>query len=157
MRRRTCVRFGGLVLGLALIAGPTAGCAGLGQGRPAAQAASPGPSATISPSAGPSVPAPDGRIDRAALLGARLDLPPWPKGSPSTCTTRSARLAGARTAKAVPFLVKTVYGDADGDGAQETISILGCTPGEYVYQQAVVFDRSAAGQVVALGQVVRMG
>jgi hypothetical protein len=142
-----------VALGLALSAGSAAGCAGRG---PAGQPA-PAASASSKPSAGPSGPAPDGRIDRATLTHAALTVPAWPQRSPSSCSTSDVHLAKIRADQTVPYLDKTVYGDPDGDGAQETIAILGCPQGETVYQQVVVFDRNAAGQIITLGQVVRMG
>jgi hypothetical protein len=164
-RRRVAVT-AGTALAIALIAGPAAGYAALSRG-PAPPApgttldptisTSPTPSTSPSPSASATAPAgPDGRITKADLLKAKLTLPAWQSEAPSSCSTRGVRLAPEATGSR-PGLMKLSYADADGDGAQETVTILGCRPGEAALQQVVVFDRDAAGNIRTLGQVTRTG
>jgi hypothetical protein len=167
MRTGILPRIGVLALGLALSAVSAAGCTAANAGERTTVAP---PSPTVASSAAPSTdvasnpsarppggPAPDGRISQATLMHTKLNLPAWPKGSPSTCTTRNVTLLDPHVEMSVPVLMEVVYGDADGDGAKETITILGCSQGEAFYQQVVVFDRNAAGHIVTRGQVVRMG
>lgn len=153
---------------LVLITGPAVGYAVAGGHQPTRPAVAPASSGTPSPEAPQSPPAqpppsvgasvvpPDGRIDRATLLSTPLNLPSWPKDAPSSCVTHNVRLAG-RPTMGKPELMALAYGDADGDGAEETIAILGCRPGEAAIQQVAVFDRDTAGHVVTLGQVARTG
>src|SRR5262245_16988583 len=82
-------RLGVLALGLALTAGPVAGCTGSSAGGQAAGA--PGRYAASSPAVGPSAPAPDGRIDRGTLLNTRLNLPAWPALA-TRCADRNVAL-----------------------------------------------------------------
>jgi hypothetical protein len=161
-------RIGVLALGLALSAGSAAGCAGATKaGGPAvvsppspavASSVPSGTSVASNPSAKPGSPAPDGRVSRATLMRTKLNLPSWPTGAPATCATRNVKLADPHTDRHVPVLMWTLlYGDVDGDAAQETIALLSCESGQTTYEQVVVFDRDATGHVVTLGQVVRMG
>lgn len=165
-RRRRVAVTAGTALAIALIAGPVAGYTALSRGPappPPGTTPAPTPSASTSPSASPSPSAsattpagPDGRITKADLLKAKLTLPAWQSDAPSGCVTKDVRLdTEARTGR--PGLMSLTYGDADGDGTQETIAILGCRPGEAAMQQVVVFDRDAAGKIYTLGQVVRTG
>ncbi|MBO0868652.1 MAG: hypothetical protein J2P15_08825 [Micromonosporaceae bacterium] len=151
-RPRTLVT-GSLVLGMMLIAGAATGCAvDTGQGRSSQVPATPTRSAGGSP-------APDGRIDRTTLLNTRLRLPPWPQrtGTHATCGTSNVKLTDEPHDVGVVELSGLAYGDADGDGAQESVAIVGCRMGESAVQQVVVFDRDAAGRIVPLGQVVAAG
>lgn len=166
-RRRIAVTTAAAVA-VALIVGPVAGYAALNRGPappPPASVTSPtptdSPSPSVSPSASPTQSAsatpaaPDGRISRATLLKAKLNLPDWQADAPAWCTTNGVRLRDMANASAqkAPTLMTTVYADADGDGAQETVAILGCLLGEAAAQQVVVFDRDQQGHIVILGQV----
>ncbi|SCE85316.1 hypothetical protein GA0074696_1240 [Micromonospora purpureochromogenes] len=127
---------------------------------PPTSAPSPTPSATGSPSAtatataGPE--APDGRISRAQLLAARVDLPDWPSLVPKSCTTSDVRLRSSAT-DFVPVLADAElgHGDVDGDGATETVALVACRYGEASAKQVVAFDRDSQGRIVTLGRVVR--
>ncbi|HEX2774038.1 MAG TPA: hypothetical protein VHN18_16635, partial [Micromonosporaceae bacterium] len=99
--------------------------------------------------------APDGRISRAQLLAARVDLPQWPPVVPPSCTTRDVRLRAAPTPDFVPVLLELAYGDVDRDGADETVALVECRAGEATAKQAVVLDRTPDGYITTLGQVAR--
>ncbi|SBT51733.1 hypothetical protein [Micromonospora narathiwatensis] len=123
---------------------------------PSPTSPSPTPSATPS-TASPTPGAPDGRISRAQLLAARVDLPNWPSYVEKTCTTAQVRLVPGpvTSGKAVPALLgEPGYGDLDGDGAAETVALLGCRIGEAQAKQLVAFDRDATGRITTMGQVV---
>jgi hypothetical protein len=167
-RRRRIAVATAAVAALVLVVGPVAGYAALnrGQGPPPAPGATLTPTDPTGPSTGPSAGpsatptgtpnAPDGRISKADLLGARLTLPPWQPDAPSSCLTRNVRLVdGTTTRQTPPSLMRLSYADVDGDGAQESVAILGCRPGEAAMQQVVAFDRDQRGRIVTLGQVVR--
>ncbi|MFF5178539.1 hypothetical protein ACFY2Q_11020 [Micromonospora sp. NPDC000316] len=119
----------------------------------------PTPSASESPSSTPSIApsAPDGRISRAQLLAARLDLPAWPSVAPDSCTTSRVRLATSSNKDFVPLLTDLTVGhaDLDGDGADETVAVVACRYGESLAKQVLAFDRNDSGQIVTLGRVVR--
>jgi hypothetical protein len=106
----------------------------------------PSPSASVTPPA-----APDGRIARADLLKARVDLPEWARDAP--CVERGARLTGVGDGDGDNLLRTVKYGDVDRDGAQETVAIISCVYGQTGQTQVVVFDRDTAGKVVTLGRV----
>jgi hypothetical protein len=118
-----------------------------------------GPSPTGSPSARHGQP-PNGRISLTALDNATLDIPGWPGANTAICapgrytfhdgiaSTPDFRLPG----NTVIPLPDPVYGDVDGDGADETVALLVCGDHHEVYQ-AVAFDRNAAGRIVTLGAV----
>ncbi|MET8372797.1 hypothetical protein ABZU42_24130 [Micromonospora profundi] len=119
----------------------------------------PTPSVSESPSSTPSTApgAPDGRISRAQLLAARLDLPAWPSVAPESCTTSKVRLATSSNKDFVPLLADIPVGhaDVDADGADETVAVVACRYGEALAKQVVAFDRNDSGQIVPLGRVVR--
>lgn len=161
-RRRRITATALVATAVVLVAAPVAGYAALGRGT------EPGPAPAVSntptpeqttaaperTSASPPPPPPNGRISRAQLLAARVDLPPWQPDAPASCTRDNVRLASEGTPSR-PWLMDLVHGDADGDGAQETIATLGCAPGEPDMQQVVVFDRDTSGRIITLAQVVR--
>ncbi|MFG1660502.1 hypothetical protein ACGFIY_28590 [Micromonospora chersina] len=127
-----------------------------------AQTATPSPSeTTASPTPPPPTPstasttpaAPDGRITRSQLLAARIDLPTWPSYVPKTCTTARVRLDSEAGSRPV-LLGEPGYGDLDGDGAVETVALVGCRAGEALVKQVVAFDRNAAGRITTIGQIV---
>lgn len=173
-RRRRTVMVAAAAAAVVLVAAPVVANATLNGERPRpvpgqsidptappTSAPSPTPSATGSPSAtatataGPD--APDGRISRAQLLAARVDLPAWPSLVPNTCTTSDVRLGAARTPDAVPVLLDAElgHGDVDGDGATETVALVACRYAEASAKQVVAFDRDSDGRIVAVGRVVR--
>ena len=144
--------------------------------RSPAQSAGPSPStsapavvipspSSASPSTAPSAlrtPAPDGRISYAALQNATLDIPPWPKDGLTGLTGWVTFHNGTVTVPpdaAFPFERhmmfggEPVYGDVDGDGAQETLVLV-----EAVIQgggqQLLALDRDASGRIATLGTVV---
>ncbi|MFI7428449.1 hypothetical protein ACIBPB_15805 [Micromonospora sp. NPDC049836] len=166
-RRAAVATAAAMVLAVAI---PVAANATLHARRPPAPAQSvqPSPSgSTPSPSANPSATpstasptpaAPDGRISRAQLLAARLDLAPWPPDIvPKSCITRDVRLPAGPDAGdvGVPRLLgNPEYGDVDGDGAAETVVLVGCRYGEASAKQLLAFDRDARRRIVTLGRVV---
>ncbi|RKN17306.1 hypothetical protein D7147_21995 [Micromonospora musae] len=128
-----------------------------------AQTGEPSPSSTVPPtptpsSVSPTAAAPDGRISRSQLLAARVDLPAWPEylHSPPSCGTEDVRLRPGPNVDSVPALLGDPgHGDLDGDGAVETVALLGCRAnGETLGKQVVAFDRDAAGRIVTMGRVV---
>ncbi|MFC4018331.1 hypothetical protein ACFOW4_10260 [Micromonospora sp. GCM10011542] len=126
---------------------------------PSETTAAPTPTAstpTPTPStASPTPAAPDGRITRAQLLAARLDLPRWPQGAPTTCVTDGVRLRSGPQQESVPTLLGDPrYADVDGDGGTETVALVACRMGEASAKQVVAFDRDGAGRVVTMGRVV---
>jgi hypothetical protein len=108
----------------------------------------------VTPTATPN--APDGRISRAQLLAARVDLPTWPSYVPKTCVTADVRLRSGLIPDYVPALLdpELRYADVDGDGAAETVALISCRIGEASAKQVVAFDRDSAGRMVTMGQVV---
>nr|WTA67220.1 hypothetical protein OHB51_33085 [Micromonospora sp. NBC_00855] len=159
-RRRTAVAVAAALV--VAVAVPVAGEAGLRRnpGPPATSTtASPAPSESPSPtpSASPSPAAPDGRIERAELLAATVDLPSWddlpdrPDGK--QCHSRGIRLSGDPVGDDANLLVELAYGDVDRDGATETVVLVRCLFGTRGPAQVVAFDRDAAGRVVTLGRV----
>ncbi|MEU4676482.1 hypothetical protein [Micromonospora sp. NPDC023737] len=118
------------------------------------------PTSTPTPtksSASPTVEAPDGRISRSQLLAARVDLPAWPEylHSPPRCSTKDVRLRPAPNTELPTLLSDPGHGDLDGDGAIETVALLGCRAnGEISGKQVVAFDRDDAGRIVTMGRVV---
>ncbi|MFD2765588.1 hypothetical protein [Micromonospora eburnea] len=149
--------------------GPSPAPADTGGPTPSVTAPSPTPSPT--PSLSPTTPppstasatpaAPDGRISRKALLAARVDLAAWSLFktgyAPKTCVSQGVRLdPGPGTIpESVPVLLgDPKYGDLDGDGAVETVALIGCRFGEPTAKQLVAFDRDTAGRIVTLGWIV---
>ncbi|MEU1397601.1 hypothetical protein ABZ403_16280 [Micromonospora zamorensis] len=123
---------------------------------PSGTTGSPTPPASPSPSTASSTPAaPDGRITRSQLLAARLALPRWPQGAPTTCITDEVRLRSGSQQDSVPTLLgEPRYADLDGDGATETVALVACRQGEASAKQVIAFDRDGAGRVVTMGRVV---
>jgi hypothetical protein len=163
-RRRRIAATSAVVTAAVLVAAPVAGYAAFNNGSgpapapggsstPAPEESTPTPTPPASASATPPAP-PNGRISRAQLLAAAVDLPPWQRDAPASCKREDVRLAGEE-ASSKPWLMDLVYGDADGDGVQESIATIGCAPGEVDMQQVVVFDRDTSGRIIALAQVVR--
>lgn len=166
-RRAAAVTAVVVALGVAL---PVAANAALNIRRPPAPAQSveptpssstPTPSATpsTSPSTAPTTPAPpDGRISRAQLLAARLDLAPWPgEMVPTDCVTRDVRLdpgPNAWDADGPMLIGDPEYGDVDGDGVTETVALVGCRYGEASAKQLLAFERDSRRRIVTLGRVV---
>ncbi|WP_089155289.1 hypothetical protein [Micromonospora sp. NBS 11-29] len=127
---------------------------------PSASSPSPTPStASVSPSATSASPAPpDGRISRAQLLAAEIDLVAWPDPTmPKTCTSRNVRLdpGPGEISESVPVLLgDPAHGDLDSDGATETVALVGCRYGEATAKQLLAFDRDPDRHVVTLGRVI---
>ncbi|HEX7744580.1 MAG TPA: hypothetical protein VF462_04885 [Micromonosporaceae bacterium] len=172
-RRRTAAVAAGAALAVVLVVAPIAAHAAFKHTAPrpapadTAAPTSPAPAPTSElipePTVTPSDPpppnrtpaAPDGRITSAQLLAARVDLPPWPPGYPSSCTTRQVRLhPPAEKYTDGPRLLSLDYGDVDADGATETVALIGCQAGEPIGKQVVAFDRDTVGEIVTLGRVV---
>ncbi|MGW0216157.1 hypothetical protein ACWDXH_17380 [Micromonospora chokoriensis] len=128
---------------------------------PPPTSAPPKPTPTGSPSATTGTPsAPDGRISRAQLLAAQVDLPNWQPGEmEGGCATAKVRLRVDTNQTYVSELAENAfeYGDLDGDGATETVAVVSCRYGEASAKQVVAFDRDRDGQIVTLGRVVRTG
>jgi hypothetical protein len=129
-------------------AGPAPAPAGSGTPTPEESTATPTPS----PSATTPPPAPDGRISKATLLKARVNLPEWAPDAP--CPERNARLTDVGDEDGENLLTTVKYGDVDRDGAQETLAIISCVYRQTGQTQVVAFDRDAAGKIVTLGRVV---
>lgn len=127
---------------------------------PSESSPSPTPSDTPSPApstTSPTPAAPNGRISRAQLLAARVDLPAWPSYVPESCTVKDVRLdpGPGIIEDPVPVLFGDLrYGDLDGDGAVETVGLIACRFAEASAKQVVAFDRDERGRIVTLGQVV---
>ncbi|MFE9653863.1 hypothetical protein [Micromonospora sp. NPDC006431] len=123
---------------------------------PSATTPSPAPSPSASPTpstVGPTPAAPDGRISRAQLLAARVDLPAWLPGP--VCKAGPTRIAARYRTEGDVLLEDLAYGDVDGDGAVETVALLRCSVFQRGPSQVVAFDRDTAGRIVTLGQVTR--
>ncbi|MFI7603922.1 hypothetical protein ACIBTV_02215 [Micromonospora sp. NPDC049366] len=164
-RRRTAVVAAAVaVLAVAIPVGANAaldgrptppGPAQTGDPTPSAPTPPPTPSASATPSATPATPAaPDGRITRARLLAARVDLPAWQTGVPGTCTTRDVRLREPQREYLPEVRGDLRYGDLDDDGATETVALVACRYGEASAKQVVAFDRDRDGRIVTLGRVI---
>ncbi|PWR09765.1 hypothetical protein DKT69_30310 [Micromonospora sicca] len=113
---------------------------------------SPAPSPTPS-TASPTPAAPDGRITRAQLLAARLDLPAWLPNP--VCEAGPTRLSATYRTEGDVLLEGLDHGDVDGDGRDETLALLRCLVGQHGPSQVVAFDRDERGRIVTLGQVTR--
>ncbi|MEU4551296.1 hypothetical protein EV382_4496 [Micromonospora violae] len=128
---------------------------------PPTSAPAPTPSAPLTPSTTTSTSpaAPDGRISRAQLLAARVDLPAWPSGMPETCLTSDVRLRPPSSTDYVSILadLELRHTDLDGDGASETVALVACRFGEALAKQLVAFDRDGNGAIVTMGRVVGTG
>ncbi|MFU8851144.1 hypothetical protein ACNAW0_09205 [Micromonospora sp. SL1-18] len=120
---------------------------------PSVTAPSPTPSATPSV-ASPTPGAPDGRISRAQLLAARVDLPSWPSYVPKTCTTDNVRLREPHHDYLPQLQGDLRYGDLDGDGATETVALVACRYGEALAKQVVAFDRDEQERIITMGRVI---
>ncbi|MFF5215394.1 hypothetical protein [Micromonospora sp. NPDC000442] len=132
-------------------------------GEPTPAPTPPPPSGTPTPTATPaSTPSatsptatrPDGRISRAQLLAARVDLPDWPPGGPSTCITDNVRLLEPQDESRPELWDEIHYGDVDGDGGTDTIALVACRYGEALDKQVVALSRDDTGRIVTLGQVI---
>ncbi|MEU8423778.1 hypothetical protein AB0C15_23200 [Micromonospora sp. NPDC048835] len=123
--------------------------------------APPTPTPTPTPAATTDAPKPpDGRISRAQLLAAHVDLPSWPSGpAEGGCATSKVRLRTSTTQTFVSELADDAfqYGDLDDDGAVETVAVVACRYGEASAKQVVAFDRDPDGRIVTVGRVVRTG
>ncbi|MET7950710.1 hypothetical protein [Micromonospora sp. NPDC005324] len=155
-RRRTAVSLAAALLMAVTV--PVAGQAGLRRdpGPPAATAL-PTPSDSPSPIASSPPPVPDGRMSRAELLAATVDLPAWDdlpdRPNDKVCPSRGVRLSGDPVRTDTNLLVDLDYGDVDRDGLTETVVLVRCLFGSRGPAQVVAFDRDAAGRVVTLGRV----
>jgi hypothetical protein len=172
-RRRAAAVAVGAALAIVLVVAPIAANAAFNRGAHPAPADSAGP--TSSPKSTPTLgttpqptvtrsdaqpsshppAAPDGRISRAQLLAAPVDLPPWPSYVPPTCTTDNVKLRPGPVDEYLPVLLDLAYGDIEADGATETIALVACRIGEAQAKQVVAFDRDTAGKIVPLGWIVR--
>ncbi|MER5453632.1 hypothetical protein ABT008_02505 [Micromonospora sp. NPDC002389] len=124
---------------------------------PPTPSGSPTPSATPSSTpttTGPRADGPDGRISRAQLLAARVDLPDWSSSVPPTCTTDGVRLREPDQESRPELGDDIHHGDVDGDGGTDTVALVACRLGEALDKQVVAFSRDDAGRIVTLGQVV---
>ncbi|MFK3981310.1 hypothetical protein ACI2K4_13140 [Micromonospora sp. NPDC050397] len=163
--RRRVATTGGLALALVLVVGPVTALAALNKTptTPSPPIATtqpdPSPTTTPSPTASPtpstaaSSTAPNGRISRSELLGARLDLPAWRPGP--SCADEGARLSERSTGNFENELITVGYGDIDDDGATETVVLVRCSINQGGPAQVVAFDRDDSGRIVTVGQVVR--
>jgi hypothetical protein len=168
-RRRRVATIGVAATALVLIAGPIAGYAALKRG-PAPppittnQTATPTPTPTTvanlpqiptsppPPSTAP--PAVDSHISREELLRAIVSIPAWQKSPAVSCPAKNVRLKDGDGGDINRAQLESItYGDADGDGATETITLLACHYGEAAHRQVVVFDRDAAGAILPGRQV----
>jgi hypothetical protein len=114
---------------------------------PASPAPSDPPSQTVSVT-------PDGRISKADLDKATLDIPAWPKGFDDGCPTGTVKFTGGKAGQGVAALQgDPVYADVDHDGTQDTVVLVACSPQGSDYQ-VLALDRDATGRVVTLGKVV---
>ncbi|MFI6231944.1 hypothetical protein ACIBD9_00110 [Micromonospora sp. NPDC050784] len=124
---------------------------------PPTSAPAPTPSTPLTPSTTTttSPAAPDGRISRAQLLAARVDLPAWPSYA-SNCATSDVRLrpSGRDTSVSTLADLDLSYTDLDGDGATETVALVTCRLGEASAKQLVAFDRDGHGRIVTMARVV---
>lgn len=146
-----------------LVAGPVAGYAALSDG-PGPVPPSPAPIDSVSPSAAPPSVSPSppasasagqptgGRITKADLLQATVDLPAWRDDAP--CEHSGARLTDAGRRDGDNWLTTVVSGDVNADGDQEAITIIRCVYLQTGQSQVVVFDRDGTGAIVTLGRVV---
>ncbi|MGC4744088.1 hypothetical protein ACLQ28_00255 [Micromonospora sp. DT201] len=137
---------------------PVAGQVGLRRDSgPAPATAPPTPSDSPSPVVSSPPAVPDGRIDRAELLAATVDLPAWDdlpdRPNNKVCASRGVRLSGDPVGTDTNLLVELDYGDVDRDGATETVILVRCLFGTRGPAQVVAFDRDAAGRIITLGRV----
>jgi hypothetical protein len=113
--------------------------------------ASPAPSA---PSTGTAPAPPDGRISKAELGNATLDIPAWPRGFAESCPTGGVKFTDGKAKHGIEALQgDPVYVDVDHDGAWETVVLISCSPQGTDYQ-VLALDRDTSGNVVTLGKVV---
>ncbi|MFF5175256.1 hypothetical protein ACFY3U_21845 [Micromonospora sp. NPDC000089] len=166
-RRRRTVS-GGIVAAIALLTGPAVGYAVAGH-NPAPPpgpvqptgSATPTPTPSLSASPTPTAPAtsaaaapppPDGYLTRSQLMAGPLTVPSFRSSSPK-CPSGRIRLDTSGTGLNV-FPVSVDHADVDRDGAAETVVRLRCLVEGAGPEQVVVYDRDAAGGIVALGQVI---
>jgi len=110
--------------------------------------------------------APDGHISLETLKNSTVTMPPWPadnvQGPSGPLHFRDGVVHIPQTDPAgvrVPphgseiILLGVTYGDVDRDGSAETIAEYACLV-EGAGKQLVALDRSSAGRIVTLGQVV---
>ncbi|WP_341717719.1 hypothetical protein QQG74_28420 [Micromonospora sp. FIMYZ51] len=117
------------------------------------------PTPTASPTAtpdasSPTLGGPDGRISRAQLLAARVDLPAWPPYVPTGCITDGVRLREKQLESLPELWGELHYGDVDGDGRTDTVALVACRYGEALAKQVLAFSRDGTGQIVTLGRVI---
>ena len=148
-----------------VVAAPVAAYAAIGgdsHGPPAVPGDSPSATSTDvtaspAPSASPTdtvSAAPDGRISKADLGKARLDIPTWPKGFDDGCPTGSVKFTDGKAGNGIEALQgDPVFVDVDHDGAQETVVLVSCSPQGSDYQ-VVALDRDTTGKIVTLGKVL---
>ncbi|MER7004516.1 hypothetical protein ABT297_15910 [Dactylosporangium sp. NPDC000555] len=114
--------------------------------------------ASLEPSVAPAVAgsaAPDGRISKADLSNATLNIPAWPKGFDEICPTGKVKFSGGKAGDRGLAALQgdPVYVDVDHDGALETVILISCSPQGSDYQ-VVALDRDTTGKIVTLGKVV---
>lgn len=147
----------GLVAVYAAVSGDSHGPpAQIGESHDPTPGSSPPEPTTAATSGGATPKAPDGRISKAQLGEATLDIPAWaPDAYVRGCLSGPVTFTrGAHFIKDSfhVWIEKVVYADVDHDGAQETVARLSC--GDQVSTfQVVAFDRDAAGVIRTIGQV----
>ncbi|MFY1674721.1 hypothetical protein ACN27G_33105 [Plantactinospora sp. WMMB334] len=165
-RRNRMVAAG--VLAALVVAGPTTGYVMVNRD-PHGPPVDVGESSTPTPTtAAPTSPPPtgrtgtpsaalDGRISRAVLDGATLDLPPWgphatADGCPSGPTTFSNGSHPVRDSMSI-WIEDVLHLQADGEGTVDTVVRFACGDQGSTFQ-VVAFDRSADGRIRTIGQVL---
>ncbi|MET0417039.1 MAG: hypothetical protein ABW022_13560 [Actinoplanes sp.] len=114
---------------------------------------------TAPPSTLPSSAPPDGRISKAELGNAVLDLPAWPDRLDAECPDGRVGFTGGRAtispkAELRVDIVEVVHADLDGDGAPETGAWITCSGIELGESRVLAFDRDQSGAIVTMGMVV---
>jgi len=111
------------------------------------------PDARPAPQAGP-----NGRITRAQLLAATVNLPAWPRTSPTStfCPDGRVRLTPKKGADGrYEFkLDKVAYANIDADASAETLAVVRCERQDTGDDQLLAFDRNGSGKIVLVGQVI---
>jgi hypothetical protein len=110
---------------------------------------------TSAASTGTTVAAPDGRIAKADLNNATINVPAWVEEYSGLCPHGKIKFSGGKNGDqgAMQLEGDPVYLDVDHDGAQETVILLSCNPQGADYQ-VLALDRDTAGKIVTLGKVV---